>query len=155
MFDSTIKIGLPAYPNIVDADLRRELIGVYSAIRNVAEAVDVRAPGVFVTFTDAVTYGQAINLYNVAGVLKGRLSSLATSAKPIRGFYSGTTNQGVGGSGLVILGGVLSGLTGLTPGALYYGSDTPGSYSLTPGTVSQKIGYALSTTTLYVRPDLI
>lgn len=47
-------------------------------------------------------------------------------------------------------GGLLSGLSGLTPGALYYASGTAGAITVTPGTYRRLVGQAKSTTELIV-----
>jgi len=57
------------------------------------------------------------------------------------------------GTGPVITDGVVTVLSGLTPGSTYYLSDTPGSISTSAGTVSRKIGLALSATTLLIKHD--
>lgn len=46
--------------------------------------------------------------------------------------------------------GIISGFTGLTPGAVYYLSDTPGAISTTAGTYERKVGRAISTTELLI-----
>ena len=50
----------------------------------------------------------------------------------------------------ILTDGALTGFTGLTPGATYYVSDTPGQISTTPGTQEQEVGVAYNTTTLVV-----
>ncbi len=46
--------------------------------------------------------------------------------------------------------GVVTGLSGLIPGADYYLSDTPGAISTSPGSNTRKIGVAISTTSLLI-----
>jgi hypothetical protein len=46
-------------------------------------------------------------------------------------------------------------LSGATPGALVYGSDTAGAYDDAVGTKDLKIGYAESATVLFVQPQII
>jgi len=67
------------------------------------------------------------------------------------GFSKTTTSSG--GSAELKTEGVMSGLSGLTPGATYYISDTPGAISTSAGTNSRKVGLALSTTTLLIKHD--
>ena len=50
----------------------------------------------------------------------------------------------------LITDGSIDGYTGLTPGATYYVSDTPGQISTTPGTNEQEVGVAYNTTTLII-----
>lgn len=58
-----------------------------------------------------------------------------------------------GNSASVTLGGVSTHLTGLTAGTTYYLSDTDGALSSSAGTVSRKVGLALSTTELLLKQD--
>ncbi len=51
--------------------------------------------------------------------------------------------------------GPVSNITGGTPGALVYGSDTAGGISETAGTKSLIIGYNESATVLFVQPQLV
>lgn len=65
--------------------------------------------------------------------------------------------QGTGSDGGAITDGVLlygqdETQTGLTPGAVYYASDTAGEISATAGTNEKKIGWASETTVLYFDP---
>jgi hypothetical protein len=62
------------------------------------------------------------------------------------GFPSASGNDG--DTKNVVVGGVVTGLSGLTPLAIYYLNDTSGTYGTSPGTVTRKIGIALSTTTM-------
>lgn len=57
-----------------------------------------------------------------------------------------------GNTGTVVVSGVVAN-TGLTSGATYYLSDTPGAVSASAGTVSRKIGKALSTTSILIKHD--
>lgn len=154
-FDTSIDLKLPSVSSNTDDEQRDELISTWNSIINLALAVDDRVAVVFVVFSETAAYGQLINLYNNGGVLNARLSNLSTSAKPVRGFCSDRKGVVAGRTGLVICSGRVSGLSGLTPGSLYYGSNTPGSASVIAGTVSQPIGFALSTTTLCLQPTLI
>lgn len=52
--------------------------------------------------------------------------------------------------GTAYVSGVMTGLSGLSPGAQYYLSDTKGAISTTPGMVSKKVGIALSATSLLI-----
>lgn len=153
--NSTWDILLPRTPGTRDMEEYYELLKVYQAIQNLTLELDRRIGAVFVTYSEAVTYGQGVSLYNDAGTLKARLSNLTTSAKPVRGFCSEVAGVASGATGLVLLTGKIVGMTGLTPGALYYGSNTPGAYSTSAGTVPQVVGYALSTTELYINPTII
>ena len=154
-FDNSFDLGLPVLPNNNDIELVRDFTETWNAIRNLALGVDARCGAVFVTFSEAATYGQLINLYNNGGVLNARLSNLTTSAKPVRGYCAEVKGVSSGRTGLVLTTGKIVSLTGLVPGSLYYGSNSAGGFSLSAGTVSQPLGFALSPTELYINPTLI
>lgn len=58
-----------------------------------------------------------------------------------------------GNSGVVVVGGIMTGLSGLTTGVTYYLQDTAGAIGSSAGSVSRKIGLALSSTTLLIKFD--
>lgn len=153
--NSTWDIGLPRVPDVRDQEDYTNLLEIYQAIQNLTLELDRRIGAVFAPYTETAIYGQGINLYNNAGVLTARLSNLTTGAKPVRGFCSEVKGVASGATGLVLLGGKIVGQSGLTPGSIYYGSNTPGAYSLVAGSTSQVIGYALSASELYIHPTII
>src|SRR3990167_1708401 len=59
-----------------------------------------------------------------------------------------TTNESSGASPYIQTGGLVTGFSGLTPGATYYVSDTAGSIASSPGTVTIPIGKAITATTI-------
>lgn len=67
------------------------------------------------------------------------------------GFAPSTISSGSTGS--VVTGGVVTGLSGLTPGVTYYLSDTAGAISSSAGSNSRKVGIALSATSLLIKYD--
>jgi hypothetical protein len=73
-------------------------------------------------------------------------ASVASTSDTFVGFTQATINSGA--SGPVTINGVVSGLSGLQARGRYYLSDTAGVISTAPGTVTRKIGIALSPTTL-------
>ena len=151
----SIDLGVPNVPTVVDKQLFGALSELYSALRNIVREVDNHTGVTGVTFTDSVAVGQAVNLYNSGGVLTARLAGALTGTKPMRGFCASAANVASGATGIVKLSGTIETLSGLTPGALYYLSDTPGSYSAAPGTTPQAVGFALSATALYINPTLL
>jgi len=154
-FDITSNLKLPVVSANPDNAARQEMIQTWDAIRNLALSMDDRTGAVFVTFSETATYGQLVNLYNNSGVLNARLSNLTTSAKPVRGYCAEPKGVLAGSTGLVLTAGRVLLLVGLTPGTLYYGSNSAGAVSSSAGTVSQPIGFALSSTILYLQPTLI
>jgi hypothetical protein len=68
--------------------------------------------------------------------------------------YDGETAIVAGDPCTLCVFGPVSGFSGLTPGANYYVSDTAGAIADAAGTQSRIIGYAESTTVLFVHPEM-
>lgn len=60
------------------------------------------------------------------------------------------TSYALGATASVVLNGIVTGLSGLTIGSVYYLNDTAGTIGTSPGTNTRKLGIALSATTLYI-----
>lgn len=103
--------------------------------------------------TEAISAGAAVNFYNNAGVLGVRNANATAAGKPAHAFC--TTSVASSAYGEFVQQGACFLIGGLTIGTTYYLSNTNGLISNGPGTVSQKIGYAIGTTTLIFRPDLV
>lgn len=84
---------------------------------------------------------------SVARVYKAS-SAVAINTNGLVGFADGAAT--VGNTVSVCLGGVEVNLSGLTVGAFYYLNDTPGTIGISAGTVSRKIGIAISATQLLI-----
>ncbi len=54
----------------------------------------------------------------------------------------------------ILIGGVDKNQSGLTPGAIYYASDTAGAISSSAGTINRPIGQALTATTIILDPNI-
>ncbi len=87
----------------------------------------------------------------VAASVSGRVfkasASNSTSARTL-GFTLASAVQG--DTVTIVVTGSMGGFTGLVPGTQYYLSNTAGSYAATAGTVSQKVGLAISTTEMVI-----
>lgn len=107
------------------------------------------------TLGDTIVVNDAV--YFDTATQRWKLSDAATSAKFSQvklGLSKSAGNSGTSGTTIAISG-VVSGFVGLTAGSKYYLSDTPGAISLTPGTNTVFIGWALTTTTLVLSPQEI
>lgn len=109
-----------------------------------------------VTAAEALSGGDVIYLNGSGAALKADANAVAKIAIGfvLAGIASAGTGTAYFGSG------VITGLSGLTPGALYFLSNTtPGgvalysSLTLTSGDVAQPLGHALSATELYFEPQ--
>ena len=56
----------------------------------------------------------------------------------------------MGNQASVVLVGIVSGFTGLTPNSTYYVQDTIGTIGTTPGSTSIPVGVAISTTEILI-----
>jgi hypothetical protein len=177
----TFNIGLGVQPDqLKDSDVFREILKLYSACNIIARTLDSytgamppdseiwpqltpsatltegRQNTFYPLFGEAVSTGMMVALYNDAGVLKARKAGGPAMAGGVtRGFVTG--NHAIGDYGPVTLSGLHTLVSGLTPGALYYTSTAVAGNitSIKPASPdSQAIGYALSPTTIYFKPDL-
>lgn len=108
---------------------------------------------VYVKASEAIVAGAMVNLYNNTGTLNARNASAAAAGKPARAFASYAV--AAGDFGEFVLLGINPIIAGMTPGTVYYLSNTPGAISASAGTVSQKIGFAVAPTKLQFNPELI
>lgn len=99
----------------------------------------------FVTWEDLIA-GNFVNIFSDSGVGKVRKSDLTAAGKEMDGFV--LADAAAGATVTVYFAGVNDQLSGLTPGADYFGSTTPGAISTTPpsgdGNVVQFAGRAIS-----------
>jgi hypothetical protein len=101
--------------------------------------------------TEAIAAGALVNVWSSGGVPSARNADNTSTGKPAVGFASAAIASG--SSGTITYAGIITGLTGLTPGAPYF-LGTAGALVLAAalptaaGTVIQAVGIALSATTL-------
>lgn len=106
-----------------------------------------------ITTSEALAAGDLVNVHPSTGA-KARKGDATATGKKAMGFVLAST--GSGGTATVYFEGTITGLTGLTAGAEYFLSTTPGVPTATPptgtGNVIQSIGVATSTTTINFEP---
>lgn len=105
--------------------------------------------------SETINPGYMVNIWDDAGTAKVRLARADDINKMCRGFASITSIKNAGDYVEVTLFGGDFYITGLVAGTLYYLSDTPGSLSTSAGTITQEIGWAVSTTCLFFNPTLV
>jgi len=103
--------------------------------------------------TEAISAGSIVNFWNNGGTLGVRNANASAAGKPAHAWC--TTTVASGAYGEFIQQGACFLIGGLTIGATYYLSNTNGLVSNGAGTIAQKIGYAIGTSTLIFRPDLV
>ena len=177
-YKSSINLGLPNLPDPPDPAFMAEFIRIYNAMRNLAVAVDSYTGALpaepdtysqtpaqntilvqnmqrfYVKFDFTATYGKTVYIYNNAGVTTAGASDATIAGRQMRGWCNTIAGVTSGNFGEVVLGGLCTAIAGLTAGNVYYNGNTPGTISSTPGTISQKIGFAIGPTLLMVQPDL-
>lgn len=105
----------------------------------------------------AISAGQLVNFYSNGGVLTAQAADNTTAGTEANGYA--TTGVADGASGSFSVGGIITGLSGLTLGATYYLGKvgaviaSSGVASLTAGNILQVVGKALSATTLDFTPE--
>jgi hypothetical protein len=106
--------------------------------------------------SEALSAGDLVNIWNDGGTPKVRKADATTAGKEAHGFVLGAVSSGASAT-VWPEEAVLSGLSGLTPGARYFLSTTAGqATNVAPsaaGNVAQVIGYALSATEIQFRPE--
>lgn len=114
----------------------------------------VGATSFSVTASEALTAGP-VNLWNDSGTLKMRKADATTAGKEADGYVTGSVSSGASGT-FYYGSGVITGLTGLTIGTIYFLSTTAGAVTSTApssaGNVVQRLGKAKSTTELVFAP---
>lgn len=177
-YKSSINLGLPNLPDPSDPAMMPELIRIYNSIRNLAIALDLYTGAqaaepeaysstpatstvlvqnlnrLYIKFDATITYGKTIYIYDNAGVPTAGLSNATIAGRQMRGWCSTVAGVTAGNYGEVMLSGLCTAIGGLTAGVVYYNGNTPGSIATSPGTISQKVGFAIGSAQLIVTPDL-
>lgn len=177
-----IQSGLPAFPNDqLQPQIYSEMVTVYQAIQNLLRGVSqycgIDAPATEiqsqVTYAETllsgnltrlypiasvgITRGQAVNLFNNAGVLNARLAQ-ATSATTLMHGVANTTVIAGQRVEINFLRGLLDSIGGMTLGSLYYLSTVAGAIqSARPsaaGNIIQSAGFALDSGTFALETTL-
>lgn len=115
-------------------------------------------PGADADFSFDITAGEALSARNLIYINSSGNAMKAdadSSAKQATGYVTADVANGATGTGY-FGGGIITGFTGLTPGAVYYQSATAGAITTTKPTsgIVQQVGVALSSTTLMFKPKL-
>ena len=103
--------------------------------------------------SENLTAGDLINIWNDSGTRKARRADCSNGRRAHGFVLSGFTS---GATATIYLDDTLTGLTSLTPGAMYYLSTTGAASSTAPSTagqISQEIGVAVSTTAISFEPQ--
>lgn len=107
-----------------------------------------------ITASEALAAGDLVNVWNDAGTTKVRKGDGSAAGKPADGFVLSSVSSGAAAT--VYFEGTMTGLTGLTGGAVYLHGTTAGAVTNTPpsgaGKVVQRVGVATSATTVNFEP---
>src|SRR6056297_175793 len=108
---------------------------------------------ILVAFGDLAA-GDLVNVFNDSGVMKVRKADASTSAAPANGFVLASVTTG--NNATVYWGGMITGLSGLTPGRAFLSTTAGVSTDTAPSTaanVVQRIGWAINATTIMFIPQ--
>lgn len=104
--------------------------------------------------SESISAANLVNIFTSSGQAKIRKADASSAGKEANGYV--LTSVTSGQNGLVYFEQIITGLSGLTPGATYFLSTTPGEVTATPpsgsGNIVQEIGKAISETELQFMP---
>ena len=174
----TSNLGLDIAPISTDKNNLRDLWALYNAVKILATNLDSYTgiveeevaywpstppqgslllqnhSRIYVPFSETVTPGNTITLWNDSGVLRAKKGS----AGDVRGFAPHAVSSG--SYGVVCLLGLCQVISGMTPGIVYYAQPTiPGLVTATVpvvgGQIVQPLGHSLSASLFYFNPALV
>jgi len=121
---------------------------------NTLMPVGIGAQTKLCTTSENLSAGDLVNLFNVTGTITARKAD-ASNGRRAMGFVLASSTSG--NNATVYLDGTITGLSSLTPGAIYYlsAATAGGVVSTAPSTagqISQEIGPALSATEIDFEP---
>jgi hypothetical protein len=156
----TIQTGLIAASGSIDvqvAYVTASQVSPWSA----TTTVSVAAPSTVattLTASEALTAGQIVSIWSSSGAAKVRKANATDDTKSAHGFVLANVLSGATAT-IYLPGQVVTGLVGLTPGATYYLDTTGGAITdtqpSTSGNLVQRVGFALSATTLLFEPEIL
>ena len=179
-YKSSINSGLPNIPDPPDPQFFGEFTRVYNAIRNLTIAIDAytgalqqdpenfsktspansllaqNAYRLYGKAFEAIGYGQAVSLHNDgSGLVVFKLAcALTADFRPMHGWCTTSGGIAAGAYGEIVLSGLCTAIGGLTVGVTYYLGNTYGTIAPTTGQVSQKLGFALTSSNILFKPEL-
>jgi hypothetical protein len=155
----TIQTGLIAASGSIDvqvAYVTASQVSPWSATTTVTVAAPIAAT-TSLTASEALTAGQVVNIWSSSGA-KVRKANATDDSKPAHGFVLANVSSSATAT-VYLPGQVITGLSSLTPGATYYLDTTGGAVTATQpstsGNLVQRVGMALSATTLLFQPEIL
>jgi hypothetical protein len=140
-------------------DIFQDLAQLHNAVRYLQQALDEYTQSIFTAYcTVNIPAGSMVNVVNSGGATSARLADASVVTKPTMCFALASYNTGDQGQFQTI--GVNPYINGLTPGTLYYLSDTtPGNITAVApvgaGKLKQSIGFSINSTTIMFFPSLV
>lgn len=184
MQEFSTNLGLSILPEMESREqpsIYAELLRIRNALRVLQSALDVytgalsadinywnqtppsssvRVQGVsrvYAITSEAISLGQLVNLYDVAGIMTARKANATDGTKPCRAYCSVSGGVALGAYGEFILLGLLR-TVGVTPGLTYYLDTVAGVITTAaPGVVGnlvQEIGFGLDSESIWFNPVL-
>jgi hypothetical protein len=106
--------------------------------------------------SEALAANDLVNLYDNGGTIGVRKADATAEGKECNGFVKAAVANAASAT-VYLSGNIITGLSGLTPGARQYTATTAGARTETPpaaaGNVVQMVGYAASATTVIFEPE--
>jgi len=181
---SYVDLGLPELPILTDPKIEPDLRYLYMAVQNLALAVgqklQLETPldgfktisdaaytigaskrRVYLPATEAITYGQLVNIWDNAGTCQARLANATDNTKPCFGICNTPGTCAIGAVVEIVLPeAYVSSIGGLTAGTLYYlSAATAGSGTNTPpaasGNIQQPVGLAFGAASFFFNAPYI
>lgn len=105
--------------------------------------------------SEALAAGDLVNIWNDSGTAKVRKADGAVDGREAHGLVRSAVS--LNSNATVFFGGLITGLSGLTPGQQYLSVTVPGGVQSTAPTVVtqvwQRVGVAVSATSMYFNPE--
>jgi hypothetical protein len=156
----TIQTGLIAASGSVDVQVAYA-VGSQVSPWSATTTVTVSAPDATttsLTASEVLTAGQIVSIWSSGGAAKVRKANATDDTKPAHGFVLAGVASGATAT-VSLPGQAITGLSSLTPGATYYLDTTGGGITATQpstsGNLVQRVGVALSATTLLFQPEIL
>lgn len=105
--------------------------------------------------SENLSAGDYVNFWNDGGTVKARKADASDATKPAHGFVLAAVTSPADAT--VYTSGINNQVSGMTPGAMQYLSETAGGITetapATNGAIAQHLGYAHSATEMYFNPN--
>lgn len=178
----TINLGTPLVPSVQDQELFTEATRIYNALNQLAFFLDQytgraiysesevsqltplhtaqigNLSFLYVQASETITAGQLVTFHDAGSELRCKKAGGSSYAGDVRGYADQDIVSGA--TGKIVLLGLYTYSSGLTPGNVYWNSNvTAGNLQsgkpTTSGHIAQAVGYAVSDSILFFNPSFV